>query len=303
MIFSELYGAYYTAVSKIIESAISSPIEKLELRKIVVKYAFSESILNIEPAISEQRWQLIKADGTTPIEHKPELPLTILQKRWLKAISIDPRIRLFGEEFIGLDDIEPLFREEDIFVYDKYCDGDDFENENYIKNFRLILSALKNAKPLEITSQRKRGGTTTFVAVPQYLEYSEKDDKFRLIAIKGRTKITVNLGRITVCSISKNKPVSVDSCRLSTKSQLVEFELSDERNALERVLLHFSHFKKQAERIDDKHYRISITYDKDDETELLIRILSFGPMITVTAPDSFVELIKERLIKQKSCGL
>ena len=42
-------------------------------------------------------------------------------------------------------------------------------------------------------------------------------------------------------------------------------------------------------------------YEKEDETELVIRVLSFGPMIKVTAPQSFAELIKQRLIAQKSC--
>ena len=54
--------------------------------------------------------------------------------------------------------------------------------------------------------------------------------------------------------------------------------------------------------MDEDHYRISITYDKDDETEMVIRVLSFGPRVKVTAPDHFVNLIKERLIQQKNCG-
>ena len=78
------------------------------------------------------------------------------------------------------------------------------------------------------------------------------------------------------------------------------FELQDERNALERVLLHFAHFPKRAERIEKNKYQITIDYDKDDETEMLIRILSFGPMIKVVKPEHFINLIKERLRKQKS---
>ena len=69
------------------------------------------------------------------------------------------------------------------------------------------------------------------------------------------------------------------------------------------MLLHFSHFEKQAEKIDDEHYKLILKYDKDDETELVIRILSFGPMVKVIEPYNFVELIKKRLEMQKSCGL
>ena len=53
--------------------------------------------------------------------------------------------------------------------------------------------------------------------------------------------------------------------------------------------------------MDDNKYRITIYYDKGDETEVVIRVLSFGPMVKVTAPQHFAGLIKERLLEQKSC--
>ena len=71
----------------------------------------------------------------------------------------------------------------------------------------------------------------------------------------------------------------------------------------QRVMLHFAHFEKEAEREDERHYLLRITYDTEDETELLVRVLSFGPRVEVLAPTHFRTLIRERLIKQKSCGL
>ena len=47
----------------------------------------------------------------------------------------------------------------------------------------------------------------------------------------------------------------------------------------------------------------SETADKEDETEILIRVLSFGPMLRVVKPAAFMHLIKDRLSEQKSCGL
>ena len=79
----------------------------------------------------------------------------------------------------------------------------------------------------------------------------------------------------------------------------VTLELYDDRNALERVLLHFAHYEKEAQRLDEKQYRILIRYQQDDETEVVIRVLSFGPFVKVTEPESFVELIKSRLKMQK----
>ena len=112
----------------------------------------------------------------------------------------------------------------------------------------------------------------------------------------------MNLARIISCAPYTKEYTPNPYTRMKGKKGTVEFELVDERNALERVLMHFAHFEKQAERIEDNRYLVKVTYNKDDETEMLIRILSFGPMIKVVGPDQFINLIKERLLKQKSCG-
>ena len=129
MIFSELYSAYYNTVAAIISDIIDGEHSEKELQKIVAERAFGESLLTIMPSLKNEKWQLVHPDMTTSLEHKPTMPLTTLQKRWLKAISLDPRVRLFGVEFPNLDDVEPLFTPADYCVYDKYGDGDPFEDE------------------------------------------------------------------------------------------------------------------------------------------------------------------------------
>lgn len=303
MIFSELYSVYYNTVAEILKAAIDHPLGKNELRRIVEERAFGESILNIEPSLTEGRWQLLKRDGTTPVQSVPSMPLTMIQKRWLKAISLDSRIRLFQDELIEFPDVEPLFTEEDIYIFDKYADGDNYRDGAYIKNFRQILDAIRNRYPLSIDVLNRRGHRTCIVLMPEYLEYSEKDDKFRLIGSGCRLGRTVNLGRIIRCERYTGQNVISSNERKRRRPRSVQFELVDQRNALERVLMHFAHFEKQAEQIGDQRYKVTIYYDKDDETEMVIRILSFGPMVKVTAPVHFINLIRERLIQQKSCGL
>ena len=63
---------------------------------------------------------------------------------------------------------------------------------------------------------------------------------------------------------------------------------------------HFSFLEKETESLSESLYRMTIYYDKHDETELLIQILSFGPLITVTEPQHFRDKIKDRLRKQRS---
>lgn len=303
MIFSELYSAYYNTVAGILKAAVARPISTEELRGLIEKNAFGESGLMIEPAFAQERWQLLRRDGTTPIVNVPTMPLTTLEKRWLKAIFADPRIRLFTDEPIDLPGVEPLFGPEDICVFDKYSDGDPYEDAEYIRVFRFVLDAVRKRSPISVDTMNRKGGINHMVMMPEYLEYSEKDDKFRLIGSGNRFGNTVNLARI-VCCKPYTKPFADRSRgKARQEKETVEFELYDRRKALERALMHFAHFEKQAERLDEDRYKVSVTYDKDDETELVIRVLSFGPMIKVTSPQSFVDLIKDRLKKQMSCGL
>ena len=40
-----------------------------------------------------------------------------------------------------------------------------------------------------------------------------------------------------------------------------------------------------------------VTYEKEDETEMVIRILSFGPLIRVLSPD-LKALVRDRILRQ-----
>lgn len=304
MIFSELYSTYYKVVGLIIKDALEKPITAQRLREIVENHAFGESLLTIEPSLREEKWQLLHKEGTTPLKSEPTMPFTLIQKRWLKAISLDPRIRLFGEESLAFDeDITPLFKPEDIYYFDQYADGDDFTDEEYIKTFRLILDALKNKYALRISSKNRKGHETKTTIMPHYLEYSEKDNKFRLIGASNKGGGTINISRIQSCELCKESGALTFSKAIPPKPRELMLDLWDERNALERALLHFAHLKKEVEKVEDKRYRLKLTYDKSDETEMVIRILGFGPFVKVVEPEHFKKLMIHRLMQQKSCEL
>ncbi len=302
MIFHEIYGCYYNTVAKMLSFAVRGELTQEKMSRIAHEEAYSESFLEILPALKNEKWQLIDKNLHTPLKCEPTMPMTTLEKRWLKAISLDPRFQLFGVEFTGLDDVQPLFTPEDYVVFDKYSDGDPYESDEYIRKFRTILDAQKRGKKIKISYTSRSGGSRTAVCAPHHIEYSEKDDKFRLITTGCRYAETINIAKITSCEILEDSPVRQVDYRGSEKESLT-MEAFDYRNALERVMLHFAHLEKCAEKIGDKHYRVTLRYDRDDETEMVIRVLSFGPMIKVTEPERFVTLIKERLIAQRTIGL
>ena len=303
MIFSELYSAYYNAVARVIDKILEGERNPKELQRIVNKNAFGESGIAIFSAIKNEKWHLVSKDMETPVEHSPTMPLTLLEKRWLKAISLDPRVKLFDVEFPDLDDVEPLFTSDDYYVYDKYSDGDPFEDEEYIKKFRTVLQAMREGKQIKFEMENRNHAYTYVRCVPERLEYSEKDDKFRIITGGSRVVSTVNIAKMRFCSIYHGEEKLTKRLQRPTKYSTVTIKITDKRNALERVMMHFAHFEKQAERIDKETYLLKVKYDVKDEAEIVIRTLSFGPMVEVVEPQSFIELIKERLLRQMKLGL
>ena len=178
-----------------------------------------------------------------------------------------------------------------------YADGDLYEDPAYITCFRTVLQAIRERRKLRISFRGKNGTHHSFVCVPHRLEYSAKDDKFRLLASGKHAVNWINLGRVSSCTLLEAYPPAAFSPPQTHTEELV-LMLHDERNGLERVLLHFSHFEKETRRKSEGEYEIRIRYDRDDETELLIRVLSFGPVLEVKAPDRFIQLVRERIQNQ-----
>lgn len=296
MLFHEIYGSYFHVVAEILEEAVQHRLTGGRLNEIVQEKAFAESGLTI-PASLREDWPLLQEDLSTPLHHVPTIPLTTLQKRWLKTLLQDSRIRLFAPDPGGLEDVEPLFDWDDVVYFDQYADGDPYENPQYIQNFRTIMTGIHEHRRAQVVYCRTEGRRQTSLCVPKYMEYSEKDDKFRVIVSESRGIRTLNMSRIESCELLGQAVGRMVPQQKSGKCALT-FRLKDERDALKRALVQFSHFEKESVRLGDREYEVTLKYDREDEIELLIQILSFGPMVQVVAPEQFIALIRERLRKQ-----
>jgi len=297
VIFSEVYSAYFNTLAAVITEAISGKITEKRILEIINEEAFSESMLTILPAIKKEEWLVMNRDFLTPIQREPAMPLTLLQKRWLKGLLSDPRIRLFKPDIFGLKDVEPLFTQDDFVFFDRYNDGDHYTDITYIRNFQTILSGLKEKRRLLITYKNRNDKVNHGRFIPYQLEYSPKDDKFRLVTAAGRYALYINLARIIECELlDAFTEQEINPPRRLERS--VSFTITDQRHALDRIMLHFSDCRKETRMIDEFHYDVTLWYESHDETEVLIRILSFGPMIQVTEPENFIRLIKERICMQ-----
>ena len=113
----------------------------------------------------------------------------------------------------------------------------------------------------------------------------------------------LNIDRMeTVKPTDKILSSSVDINSIIQKSYYKEplkLHIINKRNALERAMLHFANYEKNTMKIDEKLYECLIYYNQNMETELLIEVLSFGPMLTVIGNERFLKSLKTRLKRQR----
>ena len=302
-IFSEVYGTYYNIVADILGKAASNGLNLEQLKRIVYKEGYEESGIELLPALTDERWTLLNKELKTPLKNKPSMPLTLLQKQWLKAVLLDERVRLFftdeelADEEKALEDVEPLYRPEQFVFFDRFVDGDNYKSARYRENFRQVLQAIKDHTAIDASYRTNKDNVIVWTnLVPITLEYSAKDDKFRLQGMAGSRHVTLNLGKII--TVELGEPLEQELHLISASQEKLVLELVDERHTMMRALMHFSDLAKETEKLDDTHYLLTVFYDKNDETEMVYRVLSFGPTMKVREPECFVELLKERLKEQ-----
>ena len=300
MIFNEVYSAYYKAVKEMLKYAAKNELNKELIYKIINEVAFEESSLSIVPSIEKEEWQVITSELKTPIKNDPSLCLTGIERAWIKTVLKDPRAVLFNSEKETkekISDEEILFSEEDTVFFDRYTDGDDYASEEYLANFKTVLRALKEKKKLRISFISGKGQVKKGLYTPIKIEYSDKEDKFRLSCKANWTLYTVNIARIVNCGLS-NESFSDKVKVLELSLKTVVFDIINERKTLERAMMKFSHYKKEVEKIGDNTYRVVLEYDKYEETDMLIQLMSFGSYINVISPIKIKKEISKRLKRQ-----
>lgn len=312
-LFSELYNCYYQVVDHILREASAHPISQKRIQAICKEIGFAESSFYILPKLFDGTWHLLSCDGThyQSLTGEPQsLPLTLLQRSWLKSLLLESRFCLFftEEEQEALarytEDAKVLWRPKDFHYFDQYADGDDYTSPTYRAHFQILLTAIQKRQYVHISYHSMKGHRIAHHYLPLKLEYSAKNDQFRLLAIPEYSHILQNInlkGIQTVTLLSRFLEEDFDFAAMIRKSyyhEPVRLLIKNQRNALERAMLHFANYEKKTKKIDENTWECLIYYNSSMETELLIEVLSFGPAIQVLGPASFLNQVKYRLSRQ-----
>lgn len=317
-LFSEIYNCYFQVVKALIESNRAITMSETEHR--IKALGFEESIFYLLPKLTGDEWGFFEAiDNKLVSRLSPDffVPFSNLQKAYIKSILLDEKMKLFltDEEIIHIEgllaDVEPLYTPDQFYYTDRFSDSDDYSSPAYRAHFQTLLMAIKEQRYLEISYASPKGSTTTHRCIPCRLEYSVKNDRFRLLAVDTTKRGThrllqLNLSRITdilpTDELQKKKINLNHIIKRSYYKKPVTLIIKNQRNALERAMLQFANYEKHTRKIDADTYECLIYYNKNVETELLIEILSFGPMIKVVGNEDFLNQLKERLRRQLLLG-
>ncbi len=331
-IFTEINSAYYKAAEAVLslQAEQGEPVTEKKITELIAKHAFKDSGLFIPEKLipkddKPSGWGLLRADNAgnggnagnagkggfvSVLRHKPRQFLTAIQKSWLRAKLSDPKMGLFlsdkqtAELSDFLKDTPPLYDDKLFRRFDIFSDGDNFADQSYRKIFGLLLTALENKQYITVEYLSGKGGNATVSIVPIAVEYSAKNDKFRIHAVKQNgSGIVMNVGRIVAAELTKETAQSLPthdeyfSRRRCAAPAVVE--IKPERNGLERFMLEFASYEKESALDPETGLcRARIWYDKNDETELLIMLLSFGPVIEIISPKNLRQQAAQRALRQ-----
>ncbi len=324
-LFNEIYGTYYRIAAEAIEK---KRLTDKDIYRIIEEYGTDETRVGISPKLIPGKepqkptyWGFFRRgdDGTleSVFENAPKRQLTTLERRWLKAKLSDRRIRLFLSdetlERLGseLEDVQPLYAPDFFRCCDRFSDGDDMSDPEYIKHFRICLKAYKEKRLVYIRYLSGHGNMISMVVLPLKIEYSYKNDKFRIYCrqIGSRKKakafpyITVNIGRIVSAEPARNAdavmPAKDEQMVFPEQTETIVVKVTEERNSVERFMLEFASYPKKTVRdAKTRECTVSIECRCADETELLIRLLGFGPTIEILSPPEFREKAAQRVRRQ-----
>lgn len=312
-LFSEINCTYYNITEKILRQ---KTVTKEEIRRIIGKNGFSETVLFLEPELigKSNIGLLSEKNGiySSILEKEPHIPLSTMEKRWLCTILNDKKSSLFLDkeqkaELYELLGAGSLYDSSAFSFFDRYKDGDDFENEDYINHFRNILRSMHENRLVKISFHTRKSQRITHYYLPERIEYSSKNDKFRVHVIRYNKSHPVERGVINLSQINSTELteiVPVDSLSDAPPKRTIVIRVKNERNAINRFMMEFAELERISEFDDDtKECIVTMKYEAMDETEILIRILSFGPVVEVLEPEDFREKIAQRIRNQRQLSL
>lgn len=279
-------------------NSFKSPIFADKENKRIVKEKMTQ-IQNTSFYFTDKEAENIKSiftfsDSDYALKIKMFLPLSRLEIQWMYNILSHPLAQCFltDEEITELKgslEDEGLFDVNVVMIYDQFrLPENKPQDARFCEIVRCIFSAIRDNRKIKVEYVSQNGNPSNNEYLPSYVEYSKRDNKFRIRAVRGDGKVTtLNVERILNVTILDEHfdPIKIKKdidkhIADNTKELIVYF--NETKNIPSRILTEFSCFKKRCMKWGEGRYRMTLSYDDEDKREHLIRLLSYGPYVTVS---------------------
>ena len=259
--------------------------------------------------------------------------LTNIELRWIRAILDDPRMQLFLDpDAIGalkelLKAWKPLYRPGDIVYYDAYTDGDAYGDPQYIAHFRQLYRLIQDGgSPVRIAylrekdKARKHASPAIGTVYPLRLEYSKRDDKFRLLtyAVPGAgdaadSPLSARSSGLLPLRLSNIVSVCQEDCGHSAPpdcqwqtiagkelcKEPIEVLVAGRHKARERFMIALMPYRKEVQYDANRdECRVRIWYSSAGVNELITALRSYGDAVEVLGPKKIRADIIRRVNQQ-----
>ena len=243
-------------------------------------------------------------------------PLTDLEAKWLLTLLDDNKAKMFfGDEEITAvrntilkekNHISP-FKTESIVYFDRYYRYCDIEAEG--ARLKTVIKAMNQARTLKIRYLSLHNNTVSGEFKPLAVEYSKRDDVFRVIlraAVKNApfTMVLGNIEEMTITDTRFDPAQAAEELEktLQNNRKSVVIEFYDRRNLADRILSEFSPCEKICSYDPETElYTLTVFYQRDDELEMVIRLMGYGSEISIKDTEHPIYLeIEKRLLLQKA---
>jgi len=327
-LFSEVKNRYFQLVLRIINECADGKA-KAEVLKVIDDGEFEQKVIGknqqsfadimLNRCDENENLNLLKEkDGRwyPALEDagNPPVPVrfTMVEKFWLKALLETEGIRMilspqtYEKLKMEMEEIDTPIKKQYIEMTNTIKLPEIADQEAYSENFRIILKALVDEKPIKYTNTDRRGNVyRDMLALPVGIEYSMRDGRFRvsMYSIDDDRPIMANIFTLTDLKIV-DEDVGID--RETAKKLLFEqkyssepiiMEVTDQKAAMERCFMCFSGMERTARDLGNNKYEMRLNYYLFEEENLIRNIISLGPYVKVISPQRIVDEIVRRVKK------
>lgn len=294
----ESFNTYYLEIGEKTEEIFPG-----EIKKLILSDYFMEKITKMVPirpgSIFKEEKRVTsyrpKFQCSSDLNfYRDIVPLSAFELRWLKTVMEDCKEKLclfMSKEEIGAltQLIQKSASEIQMFPVAKVNFFDRFHfPEEYARReadvMRVLLESIYREKIVKITYHAMKGNIIRGKFRPIVLEFSKRNSRFQGFFQKCSSgKIyTMNISRIRNV-VETDISFDYESANLALlqwrhdSRTYVEVEFYNNRNMVDRILTEFSPWEKKCTYdADTGLYRLTIFYYKEDETDIVIRLLGYG---------------------------